>query len=180
MRISLFRPSRVAEDLAMDRVDSGDQAFYLMASLLWSVIPYYALLVPEISTRDETWRIHIYEFVVLAAIYVAGTLYCLRCCTFEPKRHFLKDLPCLFVPVSIISMLIGWGAFYAVAWGSRLLISQITFYSDPGPWLRLLFSTRATDTLRFVTLAMVMGTMFLWTGRLVAKVATKRAAVTDS
>lgn len=178
MSISLFRPSKVVEDLAMDRVDARDQALYLIASFLWSVIPYYAFLVPQISTRDETWfwGMHIYEFVVVAAIYVAGTLYCLRCCTFEPKRHFLKDVTCLFVPVSIISMLIGWGAFYAVAGGSRLLLSQMTFYSDPGPWLRLLFSTRATDTLRFVTLAVVISTMFFWTGRLLAEVATRRAA----
>lgn len=181
MSIHLFRPSKVADDLALNRVDARQQAYYLIASLLWSIAPYYAFLIPQLSTQDGTWfwAMHAYEFVVVASVYVAGTLYCLRCCAFEPQRHFLKDLTCLFLPISIVCMLIGWGTFYAVAWGSRLLVTQITFASDPGPWLRLLFSSRATDTLRFMTLALILSAMYLWTGRLLSQIASRRDAGED-
>ncbi len=177
MAIHLLSASRVAEELADDEIDARQQAFYLIASLVWSVLPYYAFLIPQLSSPDPTWfwALHTYECIVVLLIYFAGTLYCLRCCTFEPGRHFLKDLTCLFVPVSIVSMVVGWTLFYGVTWGSRWLISQVTFESDPGAWLRLLFSAKATDTLRFVTVATVLGVMFLWTGKLLGQVAKARA-----
>jgi hypothetical protein len=174
--IHLLSASRVADELGQDQIGARQQAFYLIASLIWSVLPYYAFLIPQLSSPDPAWfwALHIYECLVVVLIYFAGTLYCLRCCTFQPERHFLKDLTWLFLPVAIVSMVVGWGLFYGVSWGSRWLLSQMTFDNDPGMWLRLLFSAKATDTLRFVTLVTVLGVTYLWTGKLLGQVAQAR------
>jgi len=176
MTVHLFRARPLADELAADDVTAKQQALYLALSFVAGLIPGYAFLIPRILTEDAVWfwSMHLYELLVLAIIYVAGTLYCLRCCHYRPGQHFLKDFTCLYLPCFSVAMLIGWGLFYGLVWGSRAMVAQMTFTEEPGRWLRLLFSTRMTDTLRFLTMVGTTAATFYRIGRFVERVSKSR------
>jgi hypothetical protein len=118
MAIHLFSVRPLVEKLAAGAVPAADQAKYLMLGFVVWLLPVYLYISPSSASRDPQWLLAmtLAEGFMLAVVNVAGVSLCLRRCTVDPDRHFMKDFGCLYLPVSVLVLAATWGAFHAVVW----------------------------------------------------------------
>ena len=151
MPLHLVSTKRLATALAKGTVSAKEQAQYLAASFLIWAAPGYLFVIPHFysSDRSFTLTLLIYEGVVLALFFLAGTFFCLQNCQVEPKKHFLIDFGCLYAPVSLTTLVAVWGAYYVfTAMLSFLAANSST--TDIAYALRFLYEERFADVLRVV------------------------------
>lgn len=143
MRIHPFSAAKLAEDLAADRVSAQDQARYLALSFVaWGVAYYLSIIPTSITQGPFYWWLWGIEFFFVILVNVTGVMFCLRKCRVEPKKNFLVFFSCLFLPTSLSTIVIVWGAFHllwAVLWA---LPGRFSLF----PWLA---SAEAYDVIRF-------------------------------
>lgn len=118
MAIHLFSVRPLVEKLAAGAVPARDQAIYLALSFVVWLVPVYLYIYPSNVSRDPKWllAITLAEGLMLAVVNLAGVHFCLRRCTVDPDRHFMKDFGCLYLPVSVLVLAATWGAFHALVW----------------------------------------------------------------
>jgi len=116
MAIRLLSAKRTGDDLAAGRVSAADQSLYLNASFLIWIIPAYLFLFPAPRTLDPEffWTLWLVELAIVVLCCSVGIGYCLRNCRVDPARNFLVDFSCLNAPVSLTTLAVVWGAYYAL------------------------------------------------------------------
>ena len=138
MTLRLFSARTVGDELAADRIPAQDQSRYLTASFLIWIVPTYLFLFPAPRATEAQffWPVWLVEFAFVVVFCVAGLGYCLRRCRVNADRNFLVDFSCLNAPISLTTLLVGWGAFY--------LLTLLLAFTDPSAHLhdllRMLFS----------------------------------------
>jgi hypothetical protein len=159
MKLHLLSARRLGEKLAADEVSPQEQAFYLAASFVLWILPYYLFVVPP--PVGDAWPIPLslwfYETVTLVVIYIFGVLYCLARCHVEPRWNFLIDFSCLYAPISLTTLVAVWGAFHVYASLAPWILKRVTFETLPG-FLVFIYSLRVFDLIRF---AAVVGVAFI-------------------
>jgi hypothetical protein len=115
VQIRLLSATKVAEDLAAGRVSAYDQALYLaLGFCVWNAA-YYLFIIPSSVTEGPfywwTWSI---EFFFVILLNLTGVMFCLRKCRTSPKKNFLIFFICLYLPVSLSTLAIIWGAFHLI------------------------------------------------------------------
>ncbi len=160
MPVHLLRAKPLVEELASDAVSARDQAVYFAASCVLWLLPGYLFIMP--APNFDAWSVPFglwfYELFALGAVYVLGTFNCLSQCRVDPRRNFLIDLSCLYVPVSLTTLIAVWAIFHVYAWLIPWWLTSLTFANRPPYAIELLYSARVFDLLRFLA---VVGGVFI-------------------
>lgn len=163
--------------LAAGRVSAREQASYLAGSFVVWMIPGYLFIIPSLSPDDTKWffGMWFYEFAMLLLVNVAGTFYCLGKCHVDAKRNFLVDFSCLYLPVSVTTLIVTWAAFHGLLAlrGPWLLLLERAFDRPPA-LLGAFASVRFFEVLRFLAIVGSGFAVFYRIGRHMARVAAMR------
>src|SRR5262245_11203196 len=175
MAFTPFSPRKLAVALASGEVSPRDQALYLLMSFLVWMLPYYLFIIPPITTAAWFYLLHAYEAFALVVINFAGVFFCLNKCRVNPSRHFLVDFTCLYGPVSLYVLVIGWGLYHGLIYGTASLLSGLSFESEPPSWLLTLYSSRGYDLFRYLIYVGVWAAIFLRIGYHLEKISEQRS-----
>jgi hypothetical protein len=177
MTLHWLSATRLEAQLAAGRVTAREQAFYLASGFVVWMIPGYLFIIPSLSPDDTKWffGMWFYEFAMLVLVNVAGTFYCLGKCHVDPRRNFLVDFSCLYLPVSVTTLIVTWGVFHGLLAlrGPWLLLLERAFERPPA-LLGAFASVRFFELLRFLAIVGSAFAVFYRTGRHMARVAAMR------
>jgi len=116
MSIRLLNAKRLAQELGRKEVGPRERGYYLVASILVFVAFYYSGLV----SANPLWSwLSIYEAVVFTLITVLGFAKAYEAAGGDSNPDFVVEFTCLYVPVSVTTIPLVWGAFWAVTLGFR-------------------------------------------------------------
>jgi hypothetical protein len=171
VRIHLFSAGRLGEALAAGRVSAQEQALYLALSFcVWNIVFYLYLVPPPIAEGRLFWWLWAMEFFFVVLFNITGVLFCLRRCRVEPKKNFLVFFSCLYLPISLTTLAVAWGAFHLVTTVPLALArnGNLPIWFPELPWLS---SALAYDVLRFFLYVGTIFTIFLRTGEHLERIA---------
>lgn len=177
MKFHLFSSASLAEELTSHKVEASDQAAYLAASFIAWLLPYYSFLYPLPYDENEKWywSMWAYEAFMLVIINIFGVLKCLNACEFEPKKNFLVDFSCLYLPVSVTTLIGVWSVYYLYRYLWVLLVQSIDPAIGPPEWAPIVFSYKFHDLLRLLAVVAVPLIIFLRIGAWMRIISAKRA-----
>lgn len=122
MPIRLFNAKRLAEELRRNEVSSRERGYYLATSFLMFVLFDWSGL----RSANPLWTwLSIYEAVVVAVITVVGFAKGYEAAGGDSNPDFVVEFSCLYVPVSITTILVVWGAYWGVTFGFRETIMAL-------------------------------------------------------
>jgi hypothetical protein len=110
MSIRLLNAKRLAEELGRGEVSPRGKAYYLFVSIaMWVLIN-----VTGFTTASPLWSaMSLIETVVLLLIIVLGFTYAYEAAGGDKNADFVSQFICLYVPVSITTVVAVW----AIYWG---------------------------------------------------------------
>jgi hypothetical protein len=171
VRIHIFSARRLAEDLAAGRVSAQEQALYLALSFcVWNVVFYLYVVPAPVAEGHIFWWLWLMELFFVVLVNITGVLFCLRKCRVEPKKNFLIFFSCLYLPVSVSTFAVIWGAFHIVTTAPWTLVrhEMLPSWFPDFPWLSSLL---AYDVLRFFLYVGTIFAIFLRTGEYLERIA---------
>ena len=112
MKLHLFNTKRLVHELARHAVDTEQQAYYVITSIVFYFLIYYSGLVVA-SSRPLTLP-SVLELIAVIGISVVGVFQAYEASGGKAGKSFLVDFTCLFVPVSITTYLPVWLVYWAV------------------------------------------------------------------
>ena len=116
MTIHLFNAKRVAQELGHKEIEPKARGYYLLASFLIFMVFYYSGLV----SANQLWSwLSVYEAFVVAAITVVGFAKAYEASGGDANQDFITEFTCLYVPVSVTTILAVWPIYWAVVIGLR-------------------------------------------------------------
>jgi hypothetical protein len=123
MPIRLLNARRLAEELGRGDVSSRTKGYYLFAGfVLWLVIN-----ATGFTTASPLWSwMSVIETAALLLITVLGFSYAYDAAGGDENPDFVAQFTCLYVPVSITTVLAVWAAYWAVRFGFRESIVAIS------------------------------------------------------
>jgi hypothetical protein len=177
MTLHWLSAANLDADLAAGRVGARAQAFYLAGSFVVWLLPGYLFIIPSPRMVDPSWffAMWLYEFAMMVLVSIAGTYYCLGKCRVDPRRNFLVDFSCLYLPVSVTTLVVTWSVFHGLlALRGPWLDLLLRLYERPPAVLSSLASVRFFETLRFLAIVGSNFAVFYRIGRHMARVARMR------
>lgn len=123
MTVRLLRARKLAEELGQGRVSARTKAHYLFAGFaLWLVIN-----VTGLTTVSPLWSwMSLIEAIALVVITLLGLQAAYDAAGGDDNPNFVAEFTCLYVPVSLTSVLLVWGAYWGVVAGFRESVIAIS------------------------------------------------------
>lgn len=162
MSIHLFNSRAAAQELGRADLSPERQAQYLLAGLLVYLIASYSGLM--IATAPLWSMASLLEAAALVLINVLGVTQVLDAAGGPRSRRFLQDFTCLYVPVSVTSLLVVWGAYWVIRIS---FVEGLLALSNSGSRFALNLAAIGTDFLGLLGLLCSVGTQVLVYYRLV-------------
>lgn len=128
MRIHLLDSGAVERELLENRLSETAKAIYLALGWIIYIIAGYSTLI--YSNASRSW-IGVFEFASVLAVAVWGFVYAYASNGGKNGLHFVVRFTCLLVPASIKAYVFVWGLYYALGWGFRALVSELSFPTQP-------------------------------------------------
>lgn len=126
MKLRLFNAKVLAKELAGHHVPTDLQAKYLLVSFLMFTAAYYSGLV-EVSA--PLWTLpSIFEALAIGAVTILGISSAFKAGGGSANKSFIVDFSCLYVPVSITSMLVVWGVYWGIRFAFHGALVRLTEY----------------------------------------------------
>ena len=120
----LLRTRPLVAKLSTGKVSNTEKAHYLLASFLMFTIAYYSGFV----SGNTAWTLpSILEGLTIAGVTAIGLVKAFDASGGEDASDFVAQFTCLYVPISISTMLVVWSTFWATTIGFReslIAISQ--------------------------------------------------------
>jgi hypothetical protein len=178
MTLHWLSAANLGAKLAAGHVSAREQAYYLAGSFVVWLLPGYLFIIPSRGPDDTAWfyGLWFYELAMMALISVAGTLYCLDKCRVDPRRNFLVDFSCLYLPVSVTTLTVTWTIFYLLLALRRPWLGLLLFvFERPPAFLSNLASGRFFELLAFFGIVGANFAIFYRIGRHMARVSELRS-----
>lgn len=122
MPIRLFNAKRLAEELSRNEVSSRERGYYLATSFLMFVVFSYSGLM----SANPLWSwLSVYEAVVVAVITVVGFAKVYEAAGGDSNSDFVVEFSCLYVPVSVTTILVVWSVYWGITLGFRETIMAL-------------------------------------------------------
>lgn len=119
----LLRTYPLVRKLANAEVSNTQKAYYLVASFLMFNVAYYSGFV----TGNPMWTIpSLLEGFTIALITVIGMVKAFDAAGGEESNDFIAEFTCLYVPITISTMLIVWSLFWGITLGFRESLMAIS------------------------------------------------------
>lgn len=183
MTVHWLSAANLDAELAEGRVGPREQASYLAGSFVVWLLPGYLFIIPARWPDDPAWfyGLWFYEFAMMVLVSIAGTLYCLAKCHVDPRRNFLVDFSCLYLPVSVTTLTVAWTVFYAlVALRRPWLAFLVAAFDRPPAFLSSFASGRFFEVLVFLAIVGANFAVFYRIGRHMAHIAELRQSGASS
>lgn len=136
MNFHLFSAKDLSVKLARNEIAAEQQAIYLIVSFLVFIVASYSGLV---ATSAAIWTLpSLLEFLALVAVTILGISHAFNSAGGRESNSFLVDFSCLYVPVSVTTVLTVWGVYWAIRFGFRELLvsmSESNFQFARNLWL---------------------------------------------
>ena len=150
----LFRTQPLVEQLAVGAIGSEERAKYLLGSFLLFNLVYYSGFA--VSTASPWTLVSVLEGLLMMGINVLGIVKTFDASGGKANPDFVAEFTCLYVPVSITTVLAVWGTYWALSMGFReglIALSQSHFQ------FAMNLSSIGTDFLGFLTFAANVGVL---------------------
>jgi hypothetical protein len=109
----LLRTAPLIDKLATGSLSSEQRAAYLMASFLVFTCAYYTGWV---ASGAPPWSIpSVAEALAIALITIVGVVKTFDAAGGDSNKNYIVDFTCLYVPVSVTTLLVVWGAYWTLA-----------------------------------------------------------------
>jgi hypothetical protein len=142
----LFRTKPLIQQLARGEISATKKAHYLLASFLMFVVAYSSGFVPG---SPPVWTIPaLLEAAAVTLITVIGIVKCFDAAGGEGSTDFIAQFTCLYVPVTITTLLVVWSIFWGIAFGFR---ESLIALSQSRMQFALNLSRLGTDLLGFLS-----------------------------
>ncbi len=167
----LFRTRPVVIALAGDAISAEQRAYYLLAGfLLWNVA-YYSGLV---TSGTAPWSFpYIAELLAVILINIIGVVATFDAAGGKSNKQFVVDFTCLYVPVSITTLLGFWGAYWLLQLGFR---ESIMLVAQSNMQFAVNMSTLGFDAFSSLAFAATVGSLAVTYYRLAKLLAQVQAA----
>jgi hypothetical protein len=148
----LFRTRPVVIALASDAISAEQRAYYLLAGfLLWNVAFYSGL----VTSGTMPWSFpYIAEFLALVVVNVFGVVATFDASGGKSNKQYVIDFTCLYVPVSITTLLGFWGVYWLLQLGFR---EAIMLLAQSGVQFALNMSALGFDAFSLLAFAATVG-----------------------
>lgn len=119
----IFRTRPLIEKLAAGKLSNTEKAYYLLASFLMFTLAYYSGFV----SGNQVWTVpSVLEGMAVAGITVVGVVKAFDASGGEEGADFIAQFTCLYVPISITTMLVVWSLFWGITIGFREALIAIS------------------------------------------------------
>jgi hypothetical protein len=146
----LFRTQPLIAKLAKVEVSTTEKAYYLLASFLMFTVAYYT----GFASSNATWTLpSTLEGVTVGAITVIGIVKAFDAAGGEEAKDFIADFTCLYVPITITTMLVVWTLFWGILFVFRESLIAI---SESHMQFAVNLSRLHADMFNFVTFLAVI------------------------
>lgn len=123
MTIHLFNAKQVARELARKEIGPKARGYYILASLLLFTPFYYS----GFMWANPLWSwLSIYEAFVVIVVTFIGFTKSFEAAGGENNPDFIAEFTCLYVPVSLTTILAIWSSFWVVTIGLRESITSLS------------------------------------------------------
>ena len=148
MRLHLVNAKALAGELARGEVDPEAQAHYLWIGFVFFNVIYYAGLAITIA---PLWSLpSFFEAVAAIAINIFGVFQSFEAAGGRANRSFLVEFTCLYVPVTITTLVAVWALYWAV----RVVFhNALVGFAADGSRFALNLAQIGTDLVGFLTFA---------------------------
>ena len=124
MKIHLFNATALARELGRAEIGVERQAQYLLISFWMYSLFYYSGLA---GMGAPVWSLpSIFEGIAIMAITIFGIAQAYEAAGGRGSRSFLIDFTCLSVPVSITTMIGGWGLYWGIRFSFFNLLTALS------------------------------------------------------
>ncbi|MES2952863.1 MAG: hypothetical protein V4858_30400, partial [Pseudomonadota bacterium] len=149
-KMHLFRTQPLIAKLARGQVSNAEKAYYLLASFLMFTVAYYTGLV----SSNATWTLpSTLEGIAIGVITVIGVVKSFDASGGEESSDFVAQFTCLYVPITITTMLVVWSVFWGVLFGFR---ESLIAMSESHMQFAINLSRLHADMFNFVTFVAVV------------------------
>jgi hypothetical protein len=146
----LFRTQPLIAKLAKGQVSNTQKAYYLLASFLMFTVAYYT----GFASGNATWTLpSTLEGATVGVITIIGVVKAFDAAGGEKASDFIAQFTCLYVPITISTMLVVWTIFWGVLFGFRESLMAI---SESRMQFAVNLSRLHADMFNFVTFVAVV------------------------
>jgi hypothetical protein len=171
----LFRTSPLVLRLASRSVSAEERAKYLLASFLLFNVAYYSGFV--LSTALPWTVPSALEAAMVMGLNILGVVKSFDASGGSRNADFLTEFTCLYVPVSVTTLLAVWGSYWVLTVGFReALMATFPTHSQ----FALNLSYVGVDLFGFLTLAANVGVVAITFARLTKLLSEVRYAKRDA
>lgn len=118
-----LRTRPLAAKLANDQVTKTEKAHYLLASFLMFTVAYYSGFV----SANIVWTLpSILEGLAIATITCIGVVKAFDAAGGADADDFIAQFTCLYVPITISTLLVVWSLYWALTLGFREALIAIS------------------------------------------------------
>lgn len=112
----LLRITPLVTKLARGELSRTQKAYYLQASFLLFTLAYYTGFVggSQVYTPSS-----LFEGIATVVITVIGIVKCFDAAGGESAPDFIESFTCLYVPISITTIIVVWGIYWGTLFGFR-------------------------------------------------------------
>ena len=170
-----WRTAPLVEKLARDELTAEQRAQYLLAGLLVYVFATYSGLMAGGTVR---WTPpYIAEALLYLAITTLGVVKAFDASGGSKNPRFIVDFTCLYVPVSVSTVVSVWTIYWVLRFGYDNYILALT---ESRFQLAINLSHLGMDVFVFLSFAAVLGVQVVTFARLVSLMAELRALRGDA
>lgn len=171
----LLRTRPLIQQLARGELSPAKKAHYLMASLLMFTLIFASGFVPG---SPPVWTIpSLLEAAAIALVTVIGVVKCFDAAGGDASKDFIAEFTCLYVPVTISTLLVVWSLYWAVLYGFRETLIAL---SESRMQFALNLSRLGTDLFGFLGFAAAVAVQIVTYYRVSGALEDVRIARNDS
>jgi hypothetical protein len=171
----LFRTRPLVEALASGSLSAEQRAYYLLASFLVFNLAYYSGFVASGTTP---WTPpYIAEALAVVLINIVGVVKTFDASGGKENKQYVTEFTCLYVPVSVTTMLVFWGGY----WLLRVAFHEsIMALAQSNLQFAINMSNLGFDGFALLAFAASVGSLAVTYIRLVKLLSQVRAARSDA
>jgi hypothetical protein len=151
----LFRTAPLIMQLARGELSRTQKAYYLLASFLMFTLAYYSGFVGGSAVYTPA---SMFEGIATAVITVIGVVKCFDAAGGDDAPDFIESFTCLYVPVSITTIGVVWGLYWATLFGFR---ESLLALSESRMQFAINLAKLGTDIFGFLNFAAVVAVQMI-------------------
>lgn len=167
----LFRTRPLIDALARRSLSAEQRAYYLLASFVVFNVAYYSGFV---GSGTVPWTLpYIAESLAVVLINILGVVATFDASGGKSNDEYVIDFTCLYVPVSVTTLLAFWGGYWVLRIG---FYEAVMSFADSNMQFAINMSRLGFDGFALLAFVATIGSLVVTYARLTKLLASVRAA----